>query len=212
MQKTENQVALIVSHTPLPTFVFKCSRLPKEHQILRKSNLYTLTNDSAAAVKIRLREMRPLPGIRCMTSPVTVMLFTLGQFPVRTPEVYFFSFEEIRNGVSNCIEYEVGIDTRIWFLGHFFCGGKVEIGRFPKCCNNQRPVLVTCPRMQTILRKRRSAIKQFIDTFPPCPAHRSPKKNSFRVSARQVTPIGGSGVAKSHGFAPRRGDEIPEGR
>ena len=100
-------------------YVINKAEFSKEFNILKKSNLYSLTEDSTTNLKIKLFELRPMIQVRCMTGPVTVLLFTLGQFPVRVPESYVFLFEEIENNKINSFKYELNIDKRIWFWDIF---------------------------------------------------------------------------------------------
>jgi hypothetical protein len=96
-------------------FLQNRTAFPKAYEVIRRSGLYALTQDTAAPVQIRLLGFYKPSPFRCMTGPATVMLFSLGQLPVRIPEEYRLEFEEIRTDTTRCVAYQLQVYQRLWF-------------------------------------------------------------------------------------------------
>lgn len=90
-----------------------------EAKILKHSKRYILVDDSASAdVRIELSRLGIAP-MRCVTGQATVMFVTLGFYPVRFYEHYFFSYAEIEGDEQRLHEHHVTAEKVVsWF--HLF--------------------------------------------------------------------------------------------
>ena len=106
----------LFKQTNKPTaFIVNKTEFPNEFKVLKKSELYTLTNDSNSLLKIKLHKQSPVRRFNCFTGQATVLLFTLGQLPVKMENNQYFKLEEIKKDSSKLLEFELKIDTRTWF-------------------------------------------------------------------------------------------------
>lgn len=96
-------------------FIVNKTEFPNEFKVLKKSELYTLTNDSNSLLKIKLHKQIPVRRFNCFTGQAAVLLFTLGQLPVKTENNQYFKLEEIKKDSSKLLEFELKVDTRTWF-------------------------------------------------------------------------------------------------
>ena len=113
--KISSQPLASNSSQRLQVFIINPSEFPAEYKILRRANIYSISSDSTSLVKVRLKKMYCTSWMFCVTGPAVFIIFTVGQVPCRMPEGYSFALEEIQNGESRCIEYQLEIDKRIWF-------------------------------------------------------------------------------------------------
>ncbi len=100
-------------------FVLNIDDYKREGRILKHSKRYELISDSASSdVSIELKRLGLSPA-GCVTPQVTVMIFTLGFYPVRFREKYYFEYNEISKGVTTCYSESIEIEKIVsWF--HLF--------------------------------------------------------------------------------------------
>lgn len=115
----------------LKAYVINVEDFKSEYKILKYSKKYDIVEDSTNAdVNIELKKMMLNP-IRCVTPQVTVLLFTLGFYPVRYLEGYIFEYDEIRGRKKETIKKDVVIEKSVsWFhLFSFKKNRKKAIGK-----------------------------------------------------------------------------------
>jgi len=92
--------------------------LKKENEILKESNIFTLTEDSSCenCLKIRLHPLKKHPACG---QGIIVSAITAGQFPVTFPDRYQYGFDEIHPGDTLTRSFELLIAQRTWFWDMF---------------------------------------------------------------------------------------------
>jgi hypothetical protein len=92
--------------------------LKAEYNILKKSKVYIIANDSldVRCVKIRLH---PIKRSLVCGQPIIASLFTLGQLPVYFPDKYQYQFDEIDHGKITSMNFELHVAQRFWFWDMF---------------------------------------------------------------------------------------------
>jgi hypothetical protein len=100
-------------------WINKSKELKFEYDVLRNSNLYRMTTDSTEAeVFIKLEEIEE-DFIGCQNPQMTVLLFTLGFYPVESTKKYTFSFTEASKEGEKFFSKQISIlKTTSWF--HLF--------------------------------------------------------------------------------------------
>lgn len=96
---------------------------PSEHpyacDVLTKSEIYTFTKDSLSPIKINLLPADRFLGPHCLTSQLTVLAFTLGQYPVKSNRRVRINFTELNSGNEERKEFVLEYEKRIWFWDMF---------------------------------------------------------------------------------------------
>ncbi len=88
-------------------------------EILEKSGIYQFTADSAQSLKIKMKPTLFFLPEPCATGRATVLLFTLGQHPVKTEKKLVIEYDEIESGISTHVSYPLIFDKPIWFWDLF---------------------------------------------------------------------------------------------
>ncbi|MFZ4799437.1 MAG: hypothetical protein ACOYMA_18195 [Bacteroidia bacterium] len=104
-RKTEKETAYVINPKEFLT----------EYNILKKSKMYNLTSDSATQLKIKINKLIRYRFRGCATPQATVLIFSLGQFPVYFEENFSYKLDEIRNDKIKQIELKLMVEKRVWF-------------------------------------------------------------------------------------------------
>ena len=99
-------------------FVINEELYKKEYRILKRSQIYVLTNDSSCATKIELSKGFKQPYFGCAMYLVGFAFF-IGQMPVVLPEKYFFEYKEIQAHDTTVINLQLNYTKRLWFWDMF---------------------------------------------------------------------------------------------
>jgi hypothetical protein len=93
--------------------------LKQEYEILQRSQLYELVQDSLEAVKIKLNPMQT--ALMC-GNPLIGTIFTFGLIPSTVEDQYFYSFTEQQS--NNSIERKIMANVRMRLSAYeiFFSG------------------------------------------------------------------------------------------
>lgn len=92
--------------------------LKKEINILQSSDIYSFTKDSTAA-EIKIKVYPIINGKWPCGQGTILTMITIGQIPIRFPDSYFFSFDEIKNNITIKRKYNLKVAQRIWFWDMF---------------------------------------------------------------------------------------------
>lgn len=114
--------------------------LKKEFEILKKSEIFILTDDSLNEnnLKIKLLPMRKNLTFIC-GEPIIASVFSFGQIPVYFPDRYQFQFEEINQKDTIVKKFELDVAQQVWFWDMFVFhknftqkAGKALLGNYYK--------------------------------------------------------------------------------
>jgi len=94
--------------------------LSNEFQILKKSGLYTIVEDSSndSVRKIKLYPIKKTGGVLC-GDPIIGFAFTLGQVPMVFPATYQYQFDDFSKSDTLHKQQELSVATRYWFWNIF---------------------------------------------------------------------------------------------
>ncbi|OYU82019.1 MAG: hypothetical protein CFE23_01590 [Flavobacterium sp. BFFFF1] len=101
-------------------YVVNKDSLKKQYKILRKSEIFELTDDATTPLKITLAQPSiGRLGPSCGTGAVTALFVTLGQLPIHMEDGEVFSFEENRDGKITTREFRIELRQTMWFWNMF---------------------------------------------------------------------------------------------
>ena len=115
--KADRTYKLADTYTKPVVSVLNSDSLKREFKILKRSQLYTFTNDSTSAIKIKLYHLQKNNWFCGNTMILSTV--TLGVLPSENPYSYTYAFDEIKNGSVVKKEVELNVSQNLWLLNLF---------------------------------------------------------------------------------------------
>ena len=116
---SSTQIPISLKSVPIKGRVINADQFKKEYRILKSSSKFEILTDSTlSSSQIELKKMKPhFAG--CVTPQVTVLILTLGFYPVRYTEKYIVEYDIITGDKRTNHTHEVEIEKMVsWF--HLF--------------------------------------------------------------------------------------------